>query len=186
MRFTVCVVSAVMLVTGGAVLGQAPAQAPSTTTMASGLQRKYLEIKRNILETAEKMPEADFAFRPTPVIRNFGELFGHIANSQFNNCSSAKGEPNPRAGVDNERKTTRAEIVKALQDSFAYCDGAYSALTDATANELIMQEKNQQMRGYALMNNVWHDTEMYGHAATYLRLKGLLVREGMDDLSRHK
>lgn len=183
MRLTLCFVSAALLVTAGAILGQAPANVPRQTTVASGIRQKYLEIKRNIQETAEKMPDADFGFRPTPVIRTFGELFGHIANSQFNNCSMAKAESNPSANVDNELKATKTEVVKALNDSFAYCDGAYASLTDETAAEFVQKEIT---RGYALMNNVWHNTEMYGSAATYLRLKGLLVREGMDDLSRHR
>lgn len=53
-----------------------------------------------------------------PEVRTHGKLFGHVANAQFNECSAASGVPNPNMGVDNEQKTTKAEIVKALADSF--------------------------------------------------------------------
>jgi|SoiMethySBSTD1v2_1073268.scaffolds.fasta_scaffold117885_2 uncharacterized damage-inducible protein DinB len=184
MRLALCAISAVLLVNVGGVAAQG--QSPRTVTMTGAMQQKYEEIKRNLRETAEKMPDADFAFRPTAEIRSFAELLGHIANTQFNNCSIAKGEPNPSATTDNEKKTTKAELLKALNDSFAYCDGAYAALTPETAAQLVKQGENQVMRGYALMNNVWHNTEIYGSAATYLRMKGLLTRAGADDLSRHR
>ena len=162
------------------------AQEPRRISMRSAIVEKYEEIKRNLLETADVMPASEFGYRPTPAIRTFGELLGHLANTQFNNCSIAKGEPNPRAGADNEQRTTKADLVQALKDSFAYCDGVYASLTDESALQFVAQGPNQVMRGYALMNNVWHDTEVYGSVATYLRLKGLTIRPGADDLSRHR
>lgn len=184
MRRALFAISMVLLVNVGVVAAQG--QTPRTVTMTGAMQQKYEEIKRNLRETAEAMPEADFEFRPTAAIRSFGELLGHIANTQFNNCSIAKGEPNPSATTDNEKKTSKADLLKALNDSFAYCDGVYAGLTQETAVQLVRQGENQVMRGYALMNNVWHDTEIYGSAATYLRLKGLSIRPGADDLSRHR
>lgn len=182
MKVTTCVISAAFVLATVFAFAQAPTQ----VTMVNAVQTKYAEIKRNIQETAEKMPEAEYGFRPTPAIRTFAELFGHVANSQFNNCSSAKEETNPNRGTDNELKTTKAEIVAALNASFAYCDSVYAALTEQSAMQVVKLGENQVMRGFALMNNVWHNTEMYGAAATYLRLKGLLTREGADDLSRHR
>jgi len=184
MRLAAIAILAVLFMIPGTLAGQS--QPARTLTMVSALQQKYEEIKRNLRETAEAMPEGDFTYRPTAAIRSFGELFGHVANSQFNNCSIAKAEPNPSSGTDNETKATRVEILKALNDSFAYCDTAYAALTSETAMQMVRQGENQVMRGYALMNNVWHNTEVYGSAATYLRLKGLITRPGADDLSRHR
>ena len=42
-----------------------------------------------------------------------GELFGHVANAQFNACSQAKGEANPNQGVNNEEKHMKADAVRA-------------------------------------------------------------------------
>jgi hypothetical protein len=69
---------------------------------------------------------------------------------------------------------TKAEIVKALADSFALCDEAYSSLTDANAMEFIKQGPNEVQRAAALMNNVVHDNEMFGAVAVYMRSKGLV------------
>ena len=35
-------------------------------------------------------------FRPTPDIRTFGQLWGHVAEAQFGQCAGIKGVPNPR------------------------------------------------------------------------------------------
>ena len=121
-----------------------------------------------------KMSDADYIFQPTKDVRTFGQLMGHAANAQFNACSVAKGEANPNQGRDNEKLATKAESVKALADSFAYCDAVYAALSDASAMEFVKQGQNEVMRAVPLANLVAHSNEVYGTAVPYLRLKGLV------------
>ncbi|MFN7979346.1 MAG: DinB family protein [Vicinamibacterales bacterium] len=148
--------------------------APQTITLAAGMQRSYDGVKRNLTEMAEKMPEADYGFMITKDVRTFGQLFGHVANSQFAACSAAQGIANPNQGNDNEKKTTKAEFVKALADSFAVCDAAFKMLTDANATELVKQGNNQVARGSILAGVIGHSNEMYGTAIPYYRSKGLI------------
>jgi hypothetical protein len=155
-----------------AVAAQPPAAGPVGT--ATGLQRAYAQMKSNITASAAKMPEADYFFKPTPDIRGYGQLWGHIADAQFGQCSGAKGVANPRQGQPSfEALTTKAEIVKAVADSFAFCDDAFSSLTDASASEMISNGRGgQQSRSVALLGVIAHDNEMYGIGTVYLRLKG--------------
>ncbi len=173
MKRVAYLVSAALLV---ATIAQAqPAgQAPAKISLATGLQRGYNNIKQNLTQAAEKVPEADYGFKPTPDIRAYGQLFGHVANAQFNSCAAAKGEANPNQGNDNEKKATKAEFVKALADSFAFCDPVFASLTDETATQFIKQGQNEVMRSVVLANTVVHDNEMYGTAAVYMRLKGMV------------
>lgn len=171
MKIASGVVAAVLLVAPTA-LAQAPA--PTRTGLSAGILQNYENIKRNLVESANKMPEADYGFKPTPDIRSYGQLFGHVANSQFGACAAAKGEPNPNQGTNNEQKTTKAEFVKALSDSFAYCDPVYKSLTDATAVEFVKRGQNEVARGAVLAQNNAHNDEMYGISTVYLRLKGLV------------
>jgi hypothetical protein len=154
------------------------AQAPVKYTLVTGVQQTYTTVKRNMTEIAERMPAEEFGFRPTPAIRSYGQLFGHLANSQFRRCAGARGEANPHEGIDFEKKTTKAEFIQALKDSFAYCDPVYAALTDANADEFVQgagwQGKSQVTRGFALADNVTHANEMYGTACVYARLKGVV------------
>ena len=155
-----------------AAAAQPPPPGPVGTAL--GLQRNYAQMKNNITSSAEKMPEADYFFKPTPDIRGYGQLWAHVADAQFGQCSGAKGVPNPRQGQPSfETLTTKAEIVKALADSYAFCDDAFSSLTDASASEMISNGRGgQQSRAVALLGVIGHGSEMYGIGTVYLRLKG--------------
>jgi uncharacterized damage-inducible protein DinB len=164
------VISGLMLAASAAA-AQPP---PGPVGTALGLQRNYGQMKNNITSSAEKMPDADYFFKPTPDIRSYGQLWAHVADAQFGQCSGAKGVPNPRQGQPSfETLTTKAEIVKALADSYAFCDDAFSSLTDASASEMISNGRGgQQSRAVALLGVIGHDSEMYGIGTVYLRLKG--------------
>ncbi len=165
----------VFVLAASAAFAQAPAMpAPQKISLATGLQRGYNNIKQNLTEMSTKMSEADYVFQPTKDVRTFGQLMGHAANAQFNACSVARGETNPNQGVDNEKKATKAEFVKALADSFAFCDGAFAALTDASAMDFVKQGQNEVARAVPLANLVAHSNEVYGTAVPYMRLKGLV------------
>src|SRR5258708_26251987 len=94
MKRSLLVVAGV-LCAAGPVLGQAPAG--QQITLATSLQRGYAGVKQNLTEEIAKMPEADFSFKPGPApeLRNFGMLFGHVANAQFGSCSAELGQPHP-------------------------------------------------------------------------------------------
>jgi hypothetical protein len=151
--------------------------AGQTITISASIQRAYATVKTNLTQAAAKMPEADYGFKPSTMseVRTFGQLFAHVANAQFGSCSAAKGVANPNQGrnLENELKT-KAEFVKALADSFAFCDDAYAALTEANANEPVTQGRGMIARAALLANNVTHDNEMYGTSGVYLRAKDIV------------
>jgi uncharacterized damage-inducible protein DinB len=158
-----------------AALAQAPATSGAPGDPLSGtLKTLWDGVKRNIMESAEKMPEANYAFKPTPEVRSFGELLGHIANSNFVYCARVKGDKNPNEGNDVEKKTAKADIQKGLTDSFAYCDGVYGTMTDAKAMEMMKMGQAEAPRARPLIANISHDNEHYGNIVTYMRLKGLV------------
>ena len=88
------------------------------------MRNSWNSVKRFVAASAEKMPAEQYAFKPTPEVRSFGELIGHLANEHYLLCSPLKGEANPMAKVDFEKTTGKAELVKAINDSNAYCDAA--------------------------------------------------------------
>lgn len=157
------------------VRAQAPAAGGQKVPLSEGLRRSYNTIKMNLTEAAEKMPEADYAFRPSPEIRPYGAQLAHVANAQFGACAAARGEASPTQGQNLEQtKTTRADIIKALADSFAFCDPAFTALTDQSAVELVRQGMNEVARGSVLANLIAHGNEEYGIMTVYMRLKTMV------------
>lgn len=132
----------------------------------------YNQIKNNIVKSAEKMPEANYSFKPTPEVRSFGQIIGHVADAQYEFCAPVKGE---KKSPDIEKTaTTKTELVAALKEAFSYCDGAYNSMTDAAGVEKV-KFFGRDMTKLGILNfNVAHSNEHYGNIVTYLRLKGLV------------
>jgi len=128
------------------------------------------------------MPEEFYGLRPgsQEEVRTFGQHLAHVANYNYLWCSQARGEKNPSAGINLEKTlTSKADIMKALNDSYAFCDAAYAALTDASGAEVIdiTQESGRQVhqtRMGLLMLNVAHNNELYGSIVTTLRIKNIV------------
>jgi uncharacterized damage-inducible protein DinB len=148
--------------------------------LSTWLRNAYKGNSNNIIRTAEKMPEEFYDMRPgaQQEVRTFGQQVGHVANFNFLWCSQAKGEKNPNT-QNLEKLTTKAEFVKAVRDAFAYCDGAYEALTDASGAQTIdiTQENGRQTRNLRmglLTLNYGHNNEIYGSMVVYLRMKDIV------------
>lgn len=149
--------------------------APQKVTLAQGLTRAYDGVKRNLTEMSDKMPEADYGFKPHPDSRAFGQLFAHAATSMYGSCAALKGVANPNQGKNLEQDLkTKAEFVKALADAYAFCDDAVKGLTDANVAELVKQGQNDVARGSLVAGITSHNNEMYGTGAAYMRAKGLV------------
>jgi len=144
-------------------------------SLASVVKSMHATIRRNLVEAAGSVPEEEYAFKPTPQVRSFGALIGHVASANFFFCSMAKGEPSPST-TNYETARDKAVLVKALRDSLAYCDGAYTGTTDANFGRLVKlpgpNGGSQSARGAVLMFNTTHNNEHYGNIVVYMRLKG--------------
>jgi hypothetical protein len=164
-------VAATTLLAGSACVGQAPAATalgPAGEVLAS-----YNRLKTNVLKAAEKMPEMDFQYRPTPDIRTFARIVNHITEAQFHTCTALNGTKFDPKSVPGDM-VDKAAILTGLKASFDECDKAYGALTDATITDILTVGPNKRSRIGLAWGNVSHDNEQYAELSTYLRLKGLV------------
>jgi uncharacterized damage-inducible protein DinB len=140
--------------------------------MSKETKELYTTVKGYILKSADKMPEANYSFKPSPDVRNFGAILGHLADDQYFFCSAAKGETKD---TEIEKKVnSKAALTAELKKAFAYCDGAYDALTDANGQMMMKFGTDKRTMSGILNFNVAHDFEHYGNLITYLRIKGLV------------
>ena len=154
---------------------QPPVAAPGSISEA--IRESWNGAKRNLSESAQQMPEADYSFKPTEQVRTFGQILAHVAGANYMFCSPARGEKSPFEEDHFETTAkTKADIVKALNESLAYCDRAFTALTDRTAAENIAMPFGMEnaARASALIRNVGHLQEHYGNLVTYFRIKGMV------------
>ena len=133
----------------------------------------YAGVKTLLLKSAEKMPEENYGFKPAEGVRSFGQILGHAADAQFLFCSIALGEKSPAPKVE-QTKTSKADLIAALKEAFAYCDKAYDGMTDASAIQVVkLFRQDMPKLGVLAVNNL-HSTEHYGNLVVYLRMKGIV------------
>jgi hypothetical protein len=166
-RYSV-IIAALVAFFAAPLLAQAPASAPST---ADAIRQTYNIVKNNLLKAADKMPDDGYAFKPTPDQRTFGGWIAHVADAQTAGCSRVLGTPKTPGAAS---KTTKADLVAALKDSFDTCDAAYADLTDANSGDTVQSFRGPTTRLASLAGNAAHDNECYGAIAVYLRLKGIV------------
>ena len=167
----VCAVAGMMA--SGMVLGQTPAAPAGPTGPAAEVQRSYAAVKGNILKSADKMPAADFQFKPTPDLRTYARVLNHVTEAQANSCGAANGTPVDARVKAPAETADKATIIAALNASFAECDKAFAALTDANALEMVDLGRGKRSRIGLMWGTSQHDTEQYAGLALYLRLKGI-------------
>lgn len=169
--------AAVALVLSGPAIQAQQKPVGAANPISQAIRDAWEAAKRNIKESAEQMPEADYGFRPTESVRTFGQILAHVAGASYIYCSSARGEKSPHEEGDFEKTaTTKTQIVKALNDSIAYCDSAYTGLTDRTAADVVAMPFGMKEAGRAssLIRNAGHYQEHYGNLVTYFRIKGMV------------
>lgn len=153
--------------------GTVMSQTPDLKTMSGYPKMVQTQITSWIVSAAEKMPEAEYAFRPDPASRSFGEILGHIADANYLFCSSVLGEKNPAPNIE-KTKTTKPDLTSALRDAFAYCNRGYSTLTDQNAQETVKAFGQERNRLGILWFNASHNGEHYGNLVVYMRTKGIV------------
>ena len=176
MKMRIFVYSALLTLTA---TGTALAQTPPANPLSAGAKKSYDIIKGYVIKAAAKMPEEHWTFKPTPDVRSFGQLVGHIADANFVICGMVSGEKPPAGGFEpatsiEQTMKTKADLSKALADSFAFCDKTHAGMTDAGGAAIIKTFVGEAAKLSFLEFNTHHDFEHYGNIVTYMRLKGLV------------
>jgi len=164
----------VFAVAGAIALAHAQAPAATANPVSAGSKAMFQMIAGYVTRSADKVGEDLYSFKPTPEVRSFGQLIGHVAEENFGICATAAGEKPPMTDIE-KTKTTKADLVSALAASVAYCNKIYSGMTDARGAEVVPFFGQLKLPRTSILDfNVAHDYEHYGNMVTYMRLKGIV------------
>ena len=172
MNKKLCSMLMVLAFAPGVLCSQEPPSASSNSISASA-KGFYTVVSGEVIAAAEKMPETNYSFKPTPEVRSFGQLVGHVADAQYFFCSTATGEASPMKDIE-KTKTSKADLVAALKEAVAYCNKAYAGMTDAQGSQTVKFMNYDMARLGVLSVNTAHTDEHYGNMVTYLRIKGIV------------
>lgn len=127
--------------------------------------------KTFVVKVAEAMPEADYAFKPFPQARSFGEEMQHLAQAEgFYLGRLGKGAAPAAPRGD----TSRATTMKYVTDVMDWSVGVVKQLTAADLTKSFSNGKGPAMTGLdLLLNAMVHTAHTRGYAEMYLRQKGI-------------
>jgi hypothetical protein len=163
-----------VLMVAGVAMGQAPAAPAGPVGPAAEVQRSYAAQKGNILKSADKMPAADYSFKPTPDVRTYARVVNHVTEAQLRTCGAVNGTAAADQPKVPAETADKAAIIDALKASFAECDKAFASATDTNLGDSFDVFHAKRSRIGILWGTVSHDNEQYATLALYLRLKGLV------------
>jgi uncharacterized damage-inducible protein DinB len=172
-RLALALALAAALPAGAAAQQPAANRNDPASPAVGALRSNWRGVTANITAAAEELAEADYAYKPVPTVRSFGQLFAHVAGAQLSICAAALGEPARDEDAIEKSATSKAAIVRALKESTDYCTRAY-AQTDAAAAGTTRLYGQTVPRLNALTLNAVHNGEHYGNVVTYMRMKGLV------------
>lgn len=149
----------------------------------SVMHRDLNDTQKKLVDLANAIPEAAYAWRPAPGVRSVGEVFQHIAADNYI-LPAFMGTPAPAAtGITTEYSTavayetrpglTKAQIIADLEASFAHLHQAVNVNTDANITENINWFGTPATRLQSMTGTVGHLHEHLGQLIAYARSNGV-------------
>jgi uncharacterized damage-inducible protein DinB len=185
MRLSVRLISGilVMLVTAcGGTTPPAPATSEAPTaaatsrqaTVLSDLLKDWQEQKDSMMRLADTMPEEKFGYKSTPPQRSYGEQIMHAALINLDMLKLIGGKA-AAPTFSAESVKTKADMLKALAESYDYGTALLQEQTEATINQA--QDAawlGTSTRARIFWSLLTHSMDVYGQMVVYLRLNGLV------------
>ena len=156
---------------------QPPPPLPGLITEVKNI---YTGVQTNIVKSVEAFPADKLTWQPTPAVRSWARLIGHITDDNNGACFALAGDAQAPPRVDTmdsqespANKLSKDDLLKGLKESVERCNKAFAAVSDANMAERVSPTGRRSKLG-ALIYNTSHTNEHYGNIVTYMRLNGLV------------
>jgi hypothetical protein len=132
--------------------------------------------KDAMTKIADAMPEGKFGYKSTPAQRSYGEQVMHAAliNVELLKLLGGKAAA-PMFTADSVK--TKADILKALGESFDYGTALLKEQTEQTIGQSIPDSPSwlgPATRARIVWTLLAHSMDVYGQMVVYLRLNGIV------------
>jgi uncharacterized damage-inducible protein DinB len=182
MRIAVRILGCCLLASCSPAFSQAAAPAKPAVGTAVPPAQVYGNLltllEKEFVSAAEAMPDDKFDFAPPATagefkgVRSFSAQLKHVAEANyyfFGTLSEAELKVKSDA-ID--KLTTKADIVKALKDSFTQAHAYVDAITPE--NAFVTIDGDSHTRGGMAAFGIAHFMDHYGQLVVYLRMNGIV------------
>jgi hypothetical protein len=157
-----------------AVPMHARAQNSTANPLTTAVRKQFDDYAKDLVATAEIMPEEKYSFRPTPENMTFGKTIGHIADVNNAVCSKLFSPPATPFAKSSETDS-KEKLVAGLKASMDYCGEQFSKMTDANLAEMVPFFGGRQItRLGAALAVITDFADHYAGLSIHLRMNGLL------------
>src|SRR5947209_15065926 len=109
-------------------LGACAANAQDGNPISTQLKGSWMNARDLLAKMAERMPDENYRFKPTPEVQDFGQRMAHVIGFNMRACTLLKGE---QKNVNLSATPSKTEIVAAMKEANDQCDAVFNSLTDA-------------------------------------------------------
>jgi uncharacterized damage-inducible protein DinB len=152
-------------------------------TVTQVLDATVSNLEHDFVPAAEAMPEDKFGFAPTngefKGVRTFGQQIKHVASVNYE-LGAAILEEKPPMDVSDEAGpasiTSKADILKYLNESFAYVHKAVATINEKNLVGTVRSpwQEGKVTRLSLATSVAWHGFDHYGQMVEYLRMNGII------------
>jgi len=152
------------------------------STLSTDVMKDWNAQRNTMLQIAGAMPEDKFGFKATPSQRSWGEQILHVAGGNVFLMRFLNGKtPAPAVNTSDMvtfglKASTKAEYLKALNDSFDYGEQLLKEFSDQALTETVNGPPwmGPSTRVRMIYDAISHCQDIYGQLAVYLRLNGIV------------
>lgn len=183
MRNSLGVIGCGVLLLSVAAAAQMPKPKPEHRSVTQLLDKNVSNTEREFTSAAEAMPEEKFNFAPTngefKGVRNFAQQIKHVAAVNYE-LGAALLEQKPPVDINDEEGpasvTSKADILKYLNDSFAYVHKAIATINENNLGGTVRSPfgEGHLSRLTLAMVVSSHAFDHYGQMVEYLRMNGIV------------
>jgi len=162
---------------------QTPA-GPQANPITAAFRVRIVNSHRVLAQAFDSIPEAKFAYKPTPAQQSIGYIAQHLANDNYLFCNQFGAMKQARTVKD----STTADSVKAtwpkdtlvakLKESFSFCANAVEQLEDSKLGEQVTltfgANSRQVARASMVLGHALDMADHYSQIANYMRLNNML------------
>jgi len=159
----------------GPQAGSAAGQAAGQAKLVDEILKDWQGQRKTMMDIADAMPENKFSYKSTPAQRNYGEQIMHVAQVNVGLLKAIGGKAAAPTFTAQSAKT-KAELLKALGDSYDYGIALIKEQSEATMIETVKAPAflGPSSRARIFWTLLSHSMDIYGQMAVYLRLNGIV------------
>jgi uncharacterized damage-inducible protein DinB len=128
-------------------------------------------VKGRLMQLAEAMPEETYGWRPGEGVRSVGEVYVHVAQSNYYMLSLVKGE---------KPDMSEGEIESDKKNAIAMMEKAFSVIKESAA-QFMEDDLNKEIEAFGMkfsvrnfmVTMIAHLHEHLGQSIAYARMNGV-------------